>query len=205
MGVRVKICGVTSVEDALAAVAAGADAIGVNFAAGSPRRLDVAIARSIVQALPARVVSVGVFVDFCEAELREVQAGVGLGCVQLHGDESPELLSLFLPHAYKAIRVRGRESLEVAARYGGEHILLDAFVPGVHGGSGATFDWSLAAEVARSRSVTLAGGLSPSNVAEAVRVVRPYCVDVASGVESAPGRKSVELMRAFVAAAKSES
>src|SRR3954466_8063927 len=102
MAVRVKICGVTSVEDALAAVAAGADAIGVNFAAGSPRRLDVAIARSIVQALPARVVSVGVFVDFCEAELREVQAGVGLGCVQLHGDESPELLSLFLPHAYKA-------------------------------------------------------------------------------------------------------
>jgi phosphoribosylanthranilate isomerase len=205
MAVRVKICGVTSVEDALAAVAAGADAIGVNFAAASPRRLDVAVARSIVQALPARVVSVGVFVDAREAELREVQAGLGLGCVQLHGDESPELLSLFLPHAYKAIRVRGRESLEVAARYGGEHILLDAFVPGVHGGSGATFDWSLAAEVARSRSVTLAGGLSPSNVAEAVRVVRPYCVDVASGVESAPGRKSVELMRAFVAAAKSES
>ena len=189
-------------EDALAAVAAGADAVGVNFVVGSPRRVDMHVARSIVEALPARVVSVGVFVDASEAELREVLLHTGLGCVQLHGDESPELLSLFLPHAYKAIRVRGRESLEVASRYAGEHILLDAFVAGVHGGTGASFDWTLAAEVARSRLVTLAGGLSPSNVAEAVRVVRPYCVDVASGVESAHGRKDAGLMQAFVAAAK---
>ena len=202
MPVHVKICGVTSVEDALAAVAAGADAIGVNFAAGSPRRVSVPLARSIVEALPERVVSVGVFVDFGEEQLRDVQSQTGLRCVQLHGDESPELLSVFLPHAYKAIRVRGRESLALAARYPGQHILLDAFVPGAHGGTGATFDWALAAEVARVRSVTLAGGLSPANVAEAVRVVRPYCVDVASGVESAPGRKDAGLMRAFVEAAK---
>jgi phosphoribosylanthranilate isomerase len=203
MGVRVKICGVTNVEDALAAATAGADAVGVNFAAGSPRRVDVELARTIVEALPAEIVSVGVFVDAGERELREVLARTGLRCVQLHGDESPELLALFLPHAYKAIRVRGRESLAVAAQYPGEHILLDAYVPGAHGGTGASFDWSLAAEVALGRRLTLAGGLSPNNVAEAVRIVRPYCVDVASGVESAPGRKDVGLMRAFVAAAKS--
>ncbi|HKP59170.1 MAG TPA: phosphoribosylanthranilate isomerase [Polyangiales bacterium] len=202
MDVRVKICGVTSVEDALAAVAAGADAIGVNFAAASARRVDVELAREIVQALPAQVVSVGVFVDASEQELRDVLARTGLRCVQLHGDESPELLSKFLPHAYKAIRVRGRESLDVAARFPGEHVLLDAFVPGMHGGTGASFDWALAAEVARIRQVTLAGGLTPANVAQAVREVRPFCVDVASGVESSPRRKDVELMRAFVAAAK---
>ena len=200
--VRIKICGVTSVDDALAAVEAGADAVGVNFAAASPRRVDVGRAREIVRALPAHVISVGVFVDASEAELREVQAATGVRCVQLHGAEPPELLRAFLPHAYKAIRVRGRESLQLLAAYPGEHVLLDAYVPGVAGGTGATFDWTLAAEVARERSVTLAGGLTAKNVGEAVRVVRPFCVDVASGVESGVGKKDRALMKAFVDAAR---
>jgi phosphoribosylanthranilate isomerase len=200
---RVKICGVTSVEDALMCVEAGADAIGVNFAPRSPRRIALELARRIVAALPAKVVKVGVFVDATESELRDAIEQVGLGCVQLHGDEPPELVAAFLPHAYKALRVRGREALALAARYPGEHILLDAYVPGVAGGTGATFDWTLAAELAQIRQVTLAGGLTPSNVADAVREVRPFCVDVASGVESAPGRKDRAKVRAFIEAALS--
>jgi phosphoribosylanthranilate isomerase len=199
---RVKICGVTSVEDALASVEAGADAIGVNFARRSPRRVDVGLARQIVDALPPHVISVGVFVDSSEAEIRDVIARTGLRCVQLHGDEPPELVAAFLPHAYKALRVRGPGVLDEAARYPGEYVLLDAYVPGVEGGTGATFDWSVAAKLAQLRQVTLAGGLTPSNVAQAVREVRPFCVDVASGVELSPGRKDAAKVRAFIAAAK---
>jgi phosphoribosylanthranilate isomerase len=159
--------------------------------------------RNIVTALPAKIVSVGVFVDASEAELRDTIVKVGLGCVQLHGEESPELVAAFLPHAYKALRVRGREVLSLAVRYPGEHVLLDAYVPGIAGGTGATFDWSLAAELARTRQLTLAGGLTPNNVASAVRSVRPYCVDVASGVESAVGLKDAAKVRAFIDAARS--
>lgn len=200
--VRVKICGVTSVEDALSCAAAGVDAIGLNFAPGSPRCLTLEAARRIADALPAELLRVGVFVDSDEAALRAAIAEVGLGCVQLHGDEPPELLAKFLPHAYKAIRVRGQSSLAEAARYGGEYILLDAYVPGMAGGTGATFDWTLAAALARTRQLTLAGGLNPDNVADAVRTVRPFCVDVASGVESSPGKKDAAKVRAFIERAK---
>lgn len=200
--VRVKVCGVTSVADALASVQAGADAIGVNFAPASPRKLTLSLAREIVASLPSQVISVGVFVDANETELRRTIDEVGLRCVQLHGDEPPELLEKFLPHAYKALRVRGADVAEVAGRYPGEHVLLDAYVPGIAGGTGATFDWELAAGIARVRSVTLAGGLTPENVADAVRTVRPFCVDVASGVESGVGKKDIGKVRAFVEAAR---
>lgn len=199
---RVKICGVTSVEDALLCVEAGADAVGINFARRSPRRVELELARRIAGVIPAHVVSVGVFVDSSEAELREVIARTGIRCVQLHGAEPAELVAAFLPHAYKALRVRGDSVLEEAAGFPGDYILLDAYVPGVEGGTSATFDWSLAAKLARVRQVTLAGGLTPENVADAVRAVRPFCVDVASGVESAPGIKDAAKVRAFVAAAK---
>jgi phosphoribosylanthranilate isomerase len=199
---HVKICGVTSVEDALLCCEAGADAIGLNFAASSPRRVSLDIARAIVTALPARVLSVGVFVDADAATLRAVRDQLGLGCLQLHGDESPELLAQFLPHAYKALRVRDASVLDDAARYAGEFLLLDAYVPGVHGGSGARFDWTLATALATARKLTLAGGLTPQNVGEAIAAVRPFCVDVASGVEHSPGRKDAALVRAFVQAAK---
>jgi phosphoribosylanthranilate isomerase len=199
---HVKICGVTSVEDAAMCVDAGADAIGLNFVPSSPRCLDETTAAAILRVIPARVISVGVFVDADRETLIRYKDGLGLRCLQLHGDEPPELLAEFLPHAYKALRVRGPGVREEAERYPGAFLLLDAYVPGVHGGSGARFDWSLALELARQRKLTLAGGLTPDNVAEAIAAVQPFCVDVASGVERSPGQKDEALVRAFIRNAK---
>jgi phosphoribosylanthranilate isomerase len=201
----VKICGVTNLQDALHCVSAGADAIGFNFAPGSPRCLSIEAARAIVQALPAHVLSVGVFVDASYEQLMRTKQEVGLRCLQLHGDESPELLARCLPHAFKALRVRDESSLQAAASYPGEHLLLDAYVAGVAGGTGASFDWQLAARLSTTRKITLAGGLHPDNVAQAVLAVRPFCVDVASGVESAVGKKDPERVTAFVVRAKAAS
>lgn len=200
--VAVKICGVTNVDDALAVFDAGADSIGLNFYAKSVRCVAPDVARRIVQLAPKHVITVAVFVNASFNEIAHLKQEVGFRCVQLHGDESPDLVSRFLPHAYKALRVRGRDAVLEAASFPGEHVLLDAYVPGAPGGTGAKFDWSIAAEVARVRSVTLAGGLVPGNVAQAVAAVRPFCVDVASGVESAPGKKDHALVRRFVAEAK---
>jgi phosphoribosylanthranilate isomerase len=202
---HVKVCGVTSVQDVELCVAAGVDAIGLNFAPGSPRCLTLEAAAAIAQAIPAHVLSVGVFVDADLTKLLHYKRVLSLGCLQLHGDEPPELLAQLLPHAYKALRVRGADVHAEAARFAGEHLLLDAYVPGAHGGTGARFDWTLARELASTRKVTLAGGLTPENVAEAIATVQPYCVDVASGVESAPGRKDVQRVHAFVRAARAAS
>jgi phosphoribosylanthranilate isomerase len=200
---RVKVCGVTSVEDALMCSEAGVDAIGLNFWPRSVRRCPEQVARQIADAVAGRVLLVGVFVDAEEEEIARLRSALDLGCVQLHGAEPPALVARFLPHAYKALRVRDAGVLAEVRTFPGEYVLLDAYVPGAPGGTGATFDWSLAAQVARERKLTLAGGLTPRNVADAVRAVRPYCVDTASGVESAPGVKDPELVRAFVAAARS--
>lgn len=200
--VRTKICGITSLADAEMCLAAGADALGLNFWPRSVRRVSESEAARIADALRDKVLLVGVFVDADEAEVRRLRDGLGLGCVQLHGDESPELLAQFLPHAYKAVRVRGADVAAEVARFGGEHVLLDAYVKGMPGGTGATFDWALAQQIARQRKLTLAGGITPDNVADAVRAVRPYCVDTASGVESAPGVKDATLVRAFIAGAR---
>ena len=200
--VRVKVCGVTSVADALMCVEAGVDAIGLNFWPKSVRKCQESVARDIVQAVASRALMVGVFVDAAAAEVQRVRDQVGLGCVQLHGEESPEFLTQFLPHAYKALRVRGDSVRDEVRRYAGEYVLLDAYVPGMPGGTGATFDWRLAAEIARERKLTLAGGITPDNVAEAVRQVRPFCVDTASGVESAPGVKDRAMVEALVRAAR---
>jgi phosphoribosylanthranilate isomerase len=204
MPVAVKICGITCVEDAELCVAEGADAIGLNFYARSPRCIDVATARDIVAAVGARVLTVGVFVDAGYDEIARMRDATGMRCVQLHGDETPELLARFLPHAYKALRVRDARSIERARAYAGEHILLDAYVPGQAGGTGATFRWELATELARQRKVTLAGGLQPENVAAAVAQVQPFCVDVASGVETSVSarRKDRARVHAFISTAK---
>ena len=201
--VAVKICGLTGVDDAVRCVDAGADAIGLNFWPGSPRCIDIANARSIVRAVGDRVQTVAVFVDFDLGQVREILEETGVGWAQLHGDEPPELVAALLPKAYKAVRVRDGSAVMLARTFPGEHLLLDASVPGMPGGTGRTFDWAIAAEVAKERKLTLAGGLTPDNVAEAVRVVRPFRVDVASGVESAPGRKDQELVRQFIERAKS--
>jgi phosphoribosylanthranilate isomerase len=200
--VRVKICGVTRLEDALLAVRLGADALGFNFWPRSKRYLSPSAAREIVRRLPPLVTSVGVFVDPSRDEvLRAVEAS-GVQVAQLHGDEPPALCAALPLPVLKALRVRDAASLEAVGAYDGvAGILLDTATPG-YGGSGATFDWALAAPAAAARPLVLAGGLDPGNVAEAVRLVRPFAVDVASGVESAPGIKDQELMRRFIEAAK---
>lgn len=201
--VAVKVCGVTSLADARMCVEAGADAIGLNFWSGSVRRCELAVAHDIVRELAGKALFVGVFVDADEHEIARVMRETGVGCAQLHGSEPPALLARFLPHAYKALRVKDASVLDELARYGGDYVLLDAYVAGKPGGTGATFDWSLARQVAAQRKLALAGGLTPENVADAVRAVRPFCVDTASGVESAPGVKDAAQVRAFVTAAKS--
>jgi phosphoribosylanthranilate isomerase len=201
-GTAVKICGITSLEDAEGAIEAGADALGLNFYPHSPRCLDVVTARRIVEAIAGRVLTVGVFVDATLDSIRKTQEKTGFACVQLHGDEPATMLDALLPHAYKAVRVRDQQSIEQAHSFAGEHILLDAYVPGEPGGTGKTFRWELARELASQRKVTLAGGLHPDNVASAIEAVKPFCVDVASGVESKPGIKDLGAVRAFIAAAK---
>ena len=181
--VQVKICGLTSVDDAARCIELGADAIGLNFWPGSPRSTDLETARIIVESLGDRAQMVGVFVDAELAQVRTILKATGIEWAQLHGDEPPELVMELLPHAYKALGVKDGSVVEQARRYPGEHLLLDASVPGLPGGTGRTFDWTIAAEVAKERKLTLAGGLTPDNVAQAVRSVRPFRVDVASGVE----------------------
>jgi phosphoribosylanthranilate isomerase len=203
--VRVKICGVTRREDALAAVRLGADALGFNFWPGSKRYLAPAAARDIIRSLPPLVTTVGVFVDPSRDEVVAAAAVSGVQLLQLHGDEPPEACRRLPLPVLKGLRVTGPETLALLQRYQGvAGFLLDAPSAG-YGGSGRTFDWSVAAEAAARATVVLAGGLTPDNVAEAVRQVRPFAVDVASGVESAPGLKDHQLMSRFIGAAKEPS
>jgi phosphoribosylanthranilate isomerase len=191
--VHVKICGLTTVEQALACVACGASAIGVNLVPSSKRRVNVARAREIARAVGGAALVVGIVADMSVEEMKRAKADAELGCLQLHGDEPPDALAELLPHAYKAVRVSQAADVARAATYPGEHVLLDGPA------GGRAFDWSLAADLARARKVTLAGGLDPSNVAAAVRAVRPFCVDVASGVEAGvPGVKELARVRAFI-------
>jgi len=202
---RVKICGITRLEDALAALRLGADALGFNFWPGSRRYLAPAAARDIIRALPPLVATVGVFVDPSHDEAVAAAAVSGVQVLQLHGDEPPEACRRLPLPVLKGIRVRGEASLALLDRYQGAvaGFLLDADSAG-YGGSGQVFDWSLAARAAAAHPIVLAGGLTPANVAEAVRAVRPWGVDVASGVESAPGVKDHELVARFVRAAKEQ-
>jgi len=206
VNVHVKVCGVTRSEDATACVQLGARSIGLNFVPASPRCVTVERAREIARAVHAmgtRLVVVGVVANLPEADLHALVKDAELDCLQLHGDELPDALLPFLPHAYKAVRIATAADVDHARRFPGEHLLVDAKVEGALGGTGASFDWSLVTDLARERKLTLAGGLKPENVADAVRALRPYCVDVASGVESAPGVKDLEKVRAFITNARS--
>lgn len=203
MPVRIKICGITRLEDAEAAVAAGADALGFLFYLPSPRCVDVDTAAAICRALPPLVTRVGVFVDAAAEFVRETAGRCGLSALQFHGQETPEFCRRFALPVIKAFRVHGPDSLAELPAYETAAWLLDSFLPGRLGGTGATFNWDLAADAARlGRPVILAGGLTPENVATAVRRVWPYGVDVSSGVESAPGRKDAGKLKAFVAAVR---
>ncbi|HEY3821610.1 MAG TPA: phosphoribosylanthranilate isomerase [Polyangiaceae bacterium] len=199
---RVKVCGVTTVEQAVACADLGVDALGVNFVASSPRRVGEGLARSVVEAVGTRVLVVAVVAGMTVEAMRGLVLRTGVGCLQLHGEETAAEVSALLPHAYKAVRVGGPEDVAVAEAMPGEYVMVDALVPGALGGTGHAFDWSLVVALAARRRLTLAGGLTPDNVGAAVTLVRPWCVDVASGVESTPGVKDLEKVRAFIEAAR---
>jgi len=201
--VRVKICGITNIPDALASTDAGADALGFIFAPSSPRFLKVDAAAAIIRELPPFIARVGVFVDPTAQFVHETVAKCGLSAVQLHGNETPEFCAALPGLTIKAFRISRREDLYQIRSYSTRAWLLDSHVAGQMGGTGKRFDWELALEVKEWGSpIILAGGLTPENVAEAVTRVQPYAVDVSSGVESSPGKKDITKVRAFITAAK---
>lgn len=200
--VKVKICGITSVEDALEAVQAGADALGFVFYPPSPRNITPELAAEIIRHLPPFVTTVGLFVNEDSQRIEEIVARCGLDVVQLHGDEMPQQCRFTGVRVIKALRVRDAESLKSAGDFPVSALLIDAWCEQAYGGTGQVGRWDLAAPLARQGVVVLAGGLTPDNVAQAITEVSPYAVDVSSGVESAPGVKSPALMRAFVQQAK---
>jgi phosphoribosylanthranilate isomerase len=216
MPFRVKICGVTNVSDAVAAVDAGADAIGLNFFSGSKRFITPAVARQIVTELRDQAVAVGVFVNEPAESICEICASTAIGTIQLHGDQWPDSTKLMVGFGLDGvtiIRALGFGPRGLHAIYEGmfapgglaaDAVLVDAAVGGLYGGTGQTIDWDRVANYEQSIGkvpLILAGGLTPDNVAEAIRIVRPHAVDVASGVESSPGKKDRAKMRDFIAAA----
>jgi phosphoribosylanthranilate isomerase len=203
MATAVKICGITRVEDGLAAAHAGAHAIGLVFHADSPRFVSRSRAREIAQALPPFVTAVGLFVDPQPETVLAVMQEVPLQLLQFHGDEPPELCERFALPYIKAFRVApGGDLLQYAALYRtAKGLLLDAHVDGTHGGTGRSFDWALVPR-RLPLPVVLAGGLTPANVGEAIRAVRPWGVDVSSGVEREKGIKDVDKIVAFMRGAR---
>ncbi len=205
MMIQIKLCGMTRPEDARAAEAAGANAVGFIFAP-SPRQITAEQARRISKELGPFISRVGVFVNATRDEIAAVLDQVDLDVLQLHGSETPEQVEALLPlgrRVIKSIRVKDAESLARLDEYPVDTFLLDSYVPGVPGGTGHIFDWSLATEIARKRRIILAGGLTPDNVAEAIKVVQPFGVDTSSGVEESPGVKDHEKMQQFIARARS--
>jgi phosphoribosylanthranilate isomerase len=198
---RVKICGITNVEDALQAVEAGADALGFVFFKESPRHISHELAREIIQRVPAFVTTVGVFVNEPAWRVEEIMRLTGVDVAQLHGDESPQECSKFR-RAIKALRVENMTDLEPMNKYCVSAFLLDTYSRGEYGGTGRVFNWDIAVEAKKYGNIILAGGLNPDNVAEAVKHVRPFAVDVSSGVESGKGVKDHEKVRQFIRRAR---
>ena len=203
---KIKICGIKTVEDALAAMDAGADLLGFNFYRKSPRYISVGQCRDVMSVMRkyGQITYVGVFVNASVDEIRATLETAALSLAQLHGDETSEMMSLLHGKAFKAFRGIP-DGLNGFARDDAPALLVDASVKDSYGGTGMTADWKGAAELAKQVPLLLAGGLTPANVADAVRQVRPWGVDVASGVESVPGVKDVNKMRAFVNAVRKES
>lgn len=200
---KIKICGIKTVSEALAAMEAGADLIGFNFYPKSPRYIDVGRCRDIMSVMRkyGHIVYVGVFVNVPTAVICATLETLGLSLAQFHGDETPEMLHALDGKAFKAFR-GVPEHIDGFARQTPPALLVDASVKGAYGGTGITADWKGAAELAKKYPLLLAGGLTPENVAEAVDRVKPWGVDVASGVEATPGVKDVSRMKAFVNAVK---
>ena len=206
MTVKVKICGLTNAEDAAAVVEAGADAVGFVFHKKSPRCAEAAVVKGIVKTLPPFVLPIGVFVNEDAKVVRDIVDSCGLALAQLHGDETAAYCEALGRPVLKAIRLKDRRSFLILAEFQGRAgvrgFLVDAFSSDAYGGTGQVADWSLAAEASSAASVLLAGGLTPENVSQAILQVRPYGVDVSSGVEASPGKKDHEKVRAFVRAVR---
>ena len=204
--VRVKICGITNIDDALAAAGLGADALGFIFWEKSPRNVSVDSAAQIIRKLPPFVTKVGVFVNETLANIRRAVEEAGIDCVQLHGDETPEFvretLSATRVGLIKALRVKDRKDIEGMERYCASAYLLDTFRPGAMGGTGEVFDWDIAVEAREKGRIILSGGLNPANITEAIKRVSPYAVDAGSGVEARPGKKDFDRMKSFIEKAK---
>jgi phosphoribosylanthranilate isomerase len=199
--IKVKICGLTCVEDALAAVEAGADALGFVFAE-SRRQVTPEQARTIIAALPSFVCAVGVFVNEDAAVVHQIADFCRLDEIQFQGDESPEYCTCFNRRVIKGFKVKDEASLGRLENYDVTAYLLDSYVAGQDGGTGRTFDWELIRGLSAPRPVILAGGLTPANVARAIAVVQPYAVDVSSGVEKGPGVKDRQKMADFIRQAR---
>jgi len=200
--VRIKICGITNLKDALLAAALGADALGFIFYPKSPRAVAPEAARAIIRQLPPFVASVGVFVDEEAATVRDLAARVGLDWLQLHGQESPEYCRSLGRRVIKGFRIKDQSSLAELAVYrdAAQALLLDTYKKGLPGGTGESFDWQLARGAGQFGPIILSGGLTPDNVAQAVATALPAAVDVASGVEAAPGKKDPAKLSGFFAA-----
>lgn len=197
---RVKICGVRSLEEAQAAIEAGADALGFNFWPESPRYITEEAAREIICKVPGVVSCVGVFVNANPQRIREVAASTGISAVQLHGDETPEVCADLGPtRVIKALRVGPDFDPVMVRDYPVSAVLLDTAVKGSYGGTGQRFDWQIAVEAKRYAPIILAGGITIENIADAITQVRPLAIDVCSGVEAAPGRKDLDKLRRFMA------
>lgn len=201
--VKVKICGITSPADAQAAVQAGADALGLMFFPASPRYISLETAQDIVRSLPPYVLRTGVFADATPSEVFAAIQCCQLNLLQFHGAETPEFCLQFGVMSMKAFRVKNGDSLASMSAYQTDAFLLDSHVAGKAGGTGETFNWDLALEAKKfGKPIFLAGGLTPQNVAEAVRKVQPFGVDVSSGVEASPGKKDARKMEEFIAAVR---
>ena len=202
--VKVKVCGITNVGDARAAVESGADALGLVFAE-SPRQVGVEEAREVAEAVPEGVLKVGVFVNEEPGEVRRIAEAVGLDYAQLHGDEGPEVVIGLRDsgvRVIKALRVRDEGSLALLDRYEADLFLLDAYSEKARGGTGERFDWGLAKSLEGRGNILVSGGLGPENVGEAIRLFKPYGVDASSSLEISPGKKDRERVRRFVFAAR---
>ena len=196
--IKVKICGMTQLKDALFAVEQGVDAVGFIFYKKSPRAVTMKTVREIIKKLPPLVETVGVFVNESAERVNKMADYCGLDLVQLHGEESPAFCRKIRRRVIKAFRVKDLQSIKQLEKFPVSGFLLDTFSDDLHGGTGKTFDWNLALPAKKMGPVILAGGLTPRNILQAVRQVRPYGVDVCSGVEKSPGIKDLEKVRAFL-------
>ncbi len=196
--IKIKICGITNLDDAMAAAEDGADALGFIFYKKSPRYVDPEKAAEIIHQLPPFITPVAVFVNEREEKIRDIQFTTGIKVLQFHGDERPEFCDRFATRVIKAFQVKDKDSLKHMAHYHVGALLLDSYREGVRGGTGTTFDWHLAVVAKTLGRVVLAGGLTPENVAEAVKLVQPYGVDVAGGVEREKGLKDHAKLKKFI-------